>query len=172
MPSARSPIPGIILIVLGVLFLIGNIADVRLDSLWPIFLLAPGVAFIVMFFRDRKNYGVLMPGTILTVLGLLFFACTLVGWQQMDYLWPLFIIAPGLGFLMLYLFGKREWGLLVPAGILIGLGLVFLLDAAENEYLWPAVLILVGLLFLVKWKKETSPGDETGTPQGPVTPTP
>ncbi len=166
MPSTRSPLPGIILVVLGVLFLIANFSNVHLDSLWPVFVLGPGIAFIVMFFRERNNYGLLMPGSILTVIGLLFFACTLNGWNEMEHLWPLFIMAPGLGFVMMYLFGKHERGLLIPAVILIGLGLVFLLEATESEYLWPIVLIVAGILFLVRWKKEPSRGE----PQGPVTP--
>lgn len=170
MPSTRSPLPGIILIVLGVLFLIANFSDVHLETLWPIFVLTPGVAFIIMFFRDRKNYGILMPGTILTIIGLLFFACTFYGWDQMERLWPLFIMAPGIGFIMMYLFGKREGGLLIPAGILIGLGLIFLLDVNRSEHLWPLVLILAGLLILINWKKEGAPGTQPGAPQGPVTP--
>jgi hypothetical protein len=170
MQSTKSPLPGIVLIVLGVLFLIANFANYSMESLWPVFVLGPGVAFIVMFFRDRSIYGVLMPGTILTVLGLLFFACTAYGWDQMERLWPLFIMAPGLGFVMMYLFGKHERGLLIPAGILTVLGLVFLFNVNESEYLWPVVLILVGLLFLVRWKKESAPGIQPGAPQGPVAP--
>ncbi len=172
MQSTRSPLPGIILIVLGVLFLIANFSDVHLDSLWPIFVLGPGVAFIVLFFRNRKDYGVLMPGTILTVIGILFFICTLTGWDQMQHLWPLFIMAPGLGFIMMYLFGKHERGFLIPAGILTGLGLIFLVDANESDYLWPIVLILIGLLFLLRWKKEAPSAAQPGETQGSGTPTP
>ena len=170
MQSTRSPLPGILLIVLGVIFLIANFADYTLESLWPIFVLGPGVAFIFMFFQDRNNYGLLMPGTILTIIGLLFFACTMYGWHVMERLWPIFIMAPGLGFIMMYLFGKRERGLLIPAGILTGLGLVFLMGANESEYLWPGLLILVGVLFLVRWKKENPAGTQASAPQGPTTP--
>ncbi len=172
MQSTRSPLPGILLIVLGVLFLIANIADVHLGSFWPVFVFGLGVSFIVMFLRDRKNYGVLMPGTILTVVGLLLLACTLYGWDQMERLWPFFVMAPGLGFIMMYLFGKRERGLLIPAGILTGLGLIFLLNVNESEYLWPGVLILVGILFLIKWKKERPEGTTPEPPQGPTTSVP
>ena len=171
MSSTRSPIPGIMLIALGVLFLIANLSHYNLESLWPVFVLGPGVAFIVMFFRDRNNYGVLMPGTILTVIGLLFFACTMYGWDQMERLWPLFIMAPGLGFVMMYLFGKHERGLLIPAGILTGLGLVFLMGINESDYLSPAVLILLGLLFLIRWKKEDPAGKQAKAPEGTPPPT-
>jgi hypothetical protein len=170
MPPTRSPIPGIILIVLGVLFLVANVSNYSLELLWPIFVLGPGVTFIIMAFRDRSNYGVLMPGTILTVIGLLFFACTLFGWNQMEHLWPFFIIAPGLGFVMMYLFGKQERGLLIPAGILTCLGLIFLLGINESDYLWPGVLILLGLLFLIRWKKDAPPGTQTNPSEGPTTP--
>jgi len=173
MQSSRSPVPGIILIVLGVAFLIANFAHYNLESLWPIFVLAPGVAFLVLFFRERTNYGLLMPGTILTVIGLLFFVCTMNGWQQMEHLWPLFMMAPGLGFLMMYFFGKRERGFLVPAGILTGLGLIFLLNESESEYVWPIVLILLGLLVLLRGtRKQETPATQTGGPQGPSAPAP
>lgn len=172
MQSTRSPFPGIILVVLGVFFLIANFSNYTLDSLWPVFVLGPGIAMLVTFFRDRKNYGILMPGTILTIIGLLFFACTFYGWDQMEHLWPFFMIAPGLGFIMMYLFGKHERGLLIPAGILTGLGLIFLFDANESQYLWPGLLILAGVLFLVRWKKEPAAGPQPGTPQGPAAPAP
>jgi hypothetical protein len=90
----------------------------------------------------------------------------------MERLWPFFVMAPGLGFVMMYLFGKRERGLLIPAGILTGLGLIFLLNVNESEYLWPGVLILAGVLFLIKWKKERPEGTTPDTPQGPTAPVP
>jgi hypothetical protein len=122
-----------------------------------------------MAVRDRKNFGLFMPGSVLTVTGILFFICTFTGWGQMEELWPLFIMAPGIGFVMMYAFGKHERGLLIPAGILIGLGLIFLADSFHNEFLWPIVLILVGLLFLLRWKKEDVPATPPGTSQGPGT---
>jgi hypothetical protein len=168
MPSTKSPLPGIILILLGTFFLIANAADLRLESYWPIFVLGPGLAFFYMFTRDRKNYGLLMPATILTVIGILFFVCEFSGWRWMDRLWPLFMMAPGLGFIMMYLFGKRERGLLIPAGILTALGLIFLLQINESGYLWPAVLIALGLLILLKGKKQVPPSTEAGSTQGPI----
>ncbi len=154
----RSLVPGIILIVLGILFLLPRLFHIHLSDLWPVFILGGGVAFYIAFIADRSNYGLLMPGTILTVIGLLFLYCTFEGWYMMETLWPFFIIAPGLGFVLMYLFGKQERGLLIPAGILITIGSFFLLARTEYDYLWPLVLIALGLLLLL------APTKSSGSP--------
>jgi hypothetical protein len=115
-------------------------------------LVGPGLVFFGMYANDRANYGLLMPATILTVVGGMFFAIVF-GWTIMDALWPLFIMAPGLGLLMMYLLGKREKGLLIPAGILIGISLVFLIGTSNYEYLWPVVLIAIGVLLLLNARR-------------------
>ncbi|MDH3252452.1 MAG: DUF5668 domain-containing protein [Ignavibacteria bacterium] len=153
MPSdKKSLFPGVMLIILGIVFLLPNVIDLHARDLWPAFLVGPGLVFFVMYARDRANYGLLMPATILTVVGGMFFAI-IFGWTSMDTLWPLFIMAPGLGLLMMYVLGKREKGLLIPAGILIGISLVFLIGTSNYEYLWPVVLIAVGVLFLLNARR-------------------
>lgn len=150
----RSLVPGVILIALGILFLLPRFFQIHVSELWPIFVIGGGIAFYVGFFADRTNYGLLMPGTILTVIGLLFFYCTIEGWYMMENLWPFFIIAPGLGFVLMYMLGTKEQGLLIPAGILITLGTFFLLGRTEYDYLWPIVLIAFGVLLLVAPKRK------------------
>ena len=102
----RSLVPGIILIALGLLFLIPRLLNVHLGELWPLLIFGGGIGFYVGFIHDRSNYGLLMPGTILSVIGLLFLYCTFEGWYMMETLWPIFIIAPGVGFVLMYLFGQ------------------------------------------------------------------
>ncbi|MCZ6776343.1 MAG: hypothetical protein O7D34_07800 [Ignavibacteria bacterium] len=152
-PTNRSLLPGIILIVLGIIFFLPNVTDLRGRELWPTFVLALGVVFYFLFLADRARYGLLMPATILTVTGLMFFYCVFEGWYIMRDIWPLFIVAPGLGFLLMYFFGKKEQGLLIPGGILIAVGLFFLGGITEYEYLWPIVLIAVGIALLFNAKR-------------------
>ncbi len=152
-PTNRSLLPGIILIVLGIIFFLPNVTDLRGRELWPTFVLALGVVFYILFLADRARYGLLMPATILTVTGLMFFYCVFEGWYMMRDIWPLFIVAPGLGFLLMYFFGKKEQGLLIPGGILISVGLFFLGGTTEYEYLWPIVLIAVGIALLFNAKR-------------------
>ncbi len=64
-------------------------------------------------------------------------------------LWPFFILAPGLGFVLMYLLGPKEQGLLIPGGILLAVGAFFLFGRTNLDYLWPFLLIAAGVSVLV-----------------------
>ena len=154
MASTKRPLlPGIILIVLGIVFLLPNVTDLRTRELWPIFVLGTGIVFFIAFLNDRSRYGLLMPASILTVIGLMFLYCVFEGWYMMQNIWPFFIIAPGLGFLLMYFFSKKEQGLLIPGGILSALGLFSLVGTTEYDYLWPILLIAAGIALLFDAKR-------------------
>jgi len=56
-------------------------------------------------------------------------------------LWPLFLLIPGIVFELSYFIYRKDAGLLVPGGILITYGLLFLVNVIYGwrlmEYLWP-----------------------------------
>ncbi|MDZ7362539.1 MAG: hypothetical protein ONB46_17725 [candidate division KSB1 bacterium] len=147
---------GALLIAVGAIFLAVNLLGIGWRTLWPMLLFAGSAVFFVIFLTDRRNVGLLMPATILLVYGALFQYCTLTGWWRMSELWPLFIFGPGLGFFMMYLFGHRESGLLIPACILICLSVVFFFAFGPFRYYsryWPVLLIIAGLFLLLRRKK-------------------
>ena len=67
----------------------------------------------------------------------------------MDSLWPVFILAPAAGFLAMYLGGEKDKGLLVPAGILSGVAVLFLLARSGFGDLWPVFLIIAGIIMIL-----------------------
>lgn len=71
---------------------------------------------------------------------------------QMDFLWPIFILVPGLIFEYSYFSTKRAPGLLFPGAILTSLGLIFFFHTLTRfmfiEYLWPLFILPTGLAFL------------------------
>ncbi len=146
--NKSSLVWGGFLVLLGAVLLIGNFYDLHTEELWPIFLIGGAIAFFIGYFLNRDNYGLLMPGTILMVIGLLFFYCSLSGWYHMENLWPVFILAPALGFIAMYFGGVKEKGLLIPAGILTAIGLLFLLMSTDLGNYWPVLLILGGVLLI------------------------
>lgn len=166
----RSLIPGMLLIVFGLFFLAVNFLHFDLEAVWPAILLVPAIGFMIMVARDRTAFGLMMPATILLVYALLFFTCEAGGWHILGRLWPVFILAPGLGFFMLYLVGRREAGLLIPATLLTGISLIFLLINHGYGYLWPAVLILAGVLLLVR-RRPAAPPEPPASAGAPLSPT-
>lgn len=148
----RNLLPGLLLILLGVVFLLPTFSDLRAREIWPLLLIAFGALFLVLWLRERTATGYLMPAAILVTIGLMFFA-TQMRWSQMQHLWPFFIMAPGFGFLAMYFLGKKEKGLLTPAVILLVIGSVFLLGAGTWQLFWPFLLIAIGVLLLIRARR-------------------
>jgi hypothetical protein len=159
---SRSLIPGLALIIVGILILLANLGTFNLLKFWPLLVIAVGLVFLVQGFRDRENYGLFMPAMVLIISGCLFGWCELDGWWNMSDLWPLFIGAPGLGFILMYLFGERDGGLLIPGSILLMLCIIFLGLNPRISRWWPAILVFVGLILLI-WPPERKPGKQAET---------
>ena len=72
----------------------------------------------------------------------------------MELLWPIFILAPAIGLFQFYLFGSRNKGLLIPVGILTGIGLFSLIITMLNIdffiYIFSIILIAIGVYFIFK----------------------
>ena len=155
-----NPVPGLILIFLGVLFLLGNFGALRIDGevFWTYILIFLGGIF------DRSKPGLLMPGTILLTIGLMFYYAARTDWYVMENIWPFFILAPAFGFYAMYLLGGRDRGLLVPAAILTVIGVVFLMQSADYgmRYVWPIALIVLGALLLLRGARGGSGDDQGG----------
>ncbi len=145
----RSFFPGVLLIGLGLILLLPRITEFRVHDLWTIIILVTGLAFLAGFLADRSRVGFLMPAGVLTTIGALFLYCSLEGWWHMRTLWPILVAAPGVGFLLQYLFGKREQAVIDAALILIGISVAFLAFLSEAGVIFPLLLIAMGALFLI-----------------------
>ncbi len=148
-------IVGLALIILGSIFLFENFGIIEFDfsRIWPVIVVFAGAGFWVGFLRSRKDYALIMPGTILIIIGLIFWFCAQYGWWYMEDLWPFFLFGPGLGFLLMYVLGEKETGFLIPGTILIGLSLIFILRFSHFLNYWPLILIGVGLYMIYKHSK-------------------
>ncbi|MCK6562206.1 hypothetical protein HUU39_21275 [candidate division KSB1 bacterium] len=161
MMNRSSLVAGGLLIVLGLAFLAGNVVKLYWEEWWPLWLIAGGVLFLLPYLSNRRYYGFLMPAAILITQGLLFLYCTWGNrWDHMGSLWPIFILGPGLGFLLMYFLGEHERGLLIPGIILTGMAAIFLIifgPFSELRDYWPVVLILVGLYLIFRRRGQLRP---------------
>lgn len=145
---------GVGIALIGVWLLLYNIGVV--SSLpwfwWPLVPLGVGVILHWMAFTEKGSEGLLVPGGLLTTLGVLFLACQLVGWGILEYLWPVFPLSVGVGFLELYLFGGRRVEFLIPAVPTLGVGIVGLAATLGREigrWLLPVAIMVGGFLILL-----------------------
>ena len=101
--SDRGPIfPGTIVLLIGLFFMLReyDVLDDSMYYMWPVFPIIVGTAFIMMYIFRPGDWGLLIPGTILLVIGILFLAysydvfCWNPGRFIRDF-WPLILIAFG-----------------------------------------------------------------------------
>ncbi|KAA0546680.1 hypothetical protein FZW96_15735 [Bacillus sp. BGMRC 2118] len=159
--SKSNIVFGLTLILLGVLFSLQSfgVIDHFWSAFWPLFLIIPGVIFHVAFFisgAKRSLAGLLVPGGILLVIGLLFVFESMTSWQFSHATWPIYLYAVSFGLFELYIFGGRERGLLIPVGILATVGTVFLVNellSFQLFNLWPLILIAAGFYVMTGQKK-------------------
>jgi hypothetical protein len=124
-----------------------------IDAMWPIFPTLVGAAFLLGFALQPRAWGLVLPGTMVLLVGGFFFAFTLgpLDWTDMSRLWPVFPLIVGLSFVAMWLASLfRHWGLLVPAllGIstgVLGLGLTTTpLGEVVGMVGWPVVFLATG----------------------------
>lgn len=150
--NISSMINGGILIALGCIFLAYNLYDFDVETYWPLFFLIPTVLCLGAFVSNRRNAGALVPVGIFVIMGSMFQYCELEGWYHMEWMWPGFLLGPGVGLFMFYLV-NRERALLIPAGILTGLSVIFFLSNSPYSDYWPLLLIIAGGILMLRRKK-------------------
>jgi hypothetical protein len=165
----RDPrrLTGMLLIAGGLLWAL--VATTDLDAT----LVVPGVglAFIAAYLVTRQ-YGLLIPGGILTGLGVGLVVAAQGGPDEAV------VLGLGLGFVAIPVIdgrlgdGDAAWWPLIPGGILTVVGVSRITGIRDiGIYLVPAALILIGVVVLVRPsrdRRDPAPGSAT-SPSGDVT---
>jgi hypothetical protein len=95
-----------------------------------------------------KNY---FWGIILILIGVVAILNNIysITFFTMGYLWPVFVLIPGLSFEASYFSRRKEPALLVPGGILTTIGTLFLFETFTNwhfsRYTWPVYPLAVAI---------------------------
>lgn len=161
MMKSKNAVLGFFLILIGGIWIFTNIFDIPLfhmGNMWFLFILVPGLCFELSYFSTRRNPGLLVPGGILTVIGLLFAFEIITNWHFATMTWPIYPLAVAIGLFQLYLFGGKDRALLVPVGILTTISVVFMVGILYRSlfawinfsWLIPGILILVGVYLIFR----------------------
>ncbi len=94
------PVLALGLIGIGVLVFFGQLTGFggMISSLWPLFVVVPGLAFLYFAYTGDKNVaGLAVPGMVITGTGLILFYQNVTGhWASWAYVWTLYPLFVGL----------------------------------------------------------------------------
>ena len=163
--SRTGIVAGILLIFLGALFLVLQFFEISFwDELWPTFIIGVGLLFFVaMFVSGKQGGGLAIPGSIITMVGLiLLFQNTFGFWETWAYAWTLIVVATGIG---INIFGRythqenarHSGGTVARIGLVLFIvfGIFFELFIGltgvfeGSSLIWPLLLILLGIYLLL-----------------------
>ncbi|WP_322907811.1 hypothetical protein [Paenibacillus campi] len=149
-----------VLLLLGVYLFLnpggsGNAGEI-FAIFWPTLFVIPLGLFLhwlTFSLVGRQGIGMLIPGGILIVGGLVSQIAQMFGlWGMM---WPGFILAVAVGLFEFYWFGTRNKWLLIPINLLTVLSLlffaVFSIDSVLSRFVFVQPLVAVALLLGGAW---------------------
>lgn len=149
---------GIILILLGLLFLASEIfPDVFTFWEWPFIIILVGLVFLLWAVLGGVG-GLAIPGCILSGIGgILYYQNTYDAWGTWSFIWSLIPGFVGLGIMLSGLIDKDFKGqffsgftlLVISAVLFFAFGSFFGL-AHEVAKFWPVLLVLLGLISLIR----------------------
>lgn len=163
----RNLAPGLVLIGLGAMFAVVELTGVGGEAVVAVI----GGALLIAYAFTR-NYGYLVPGGILSGLGLG------IIWQAavLNDAGGAVLVGLGGGFLLIYLVdmlvrqNRALWWPIIPGGITLTIGL--LLETGEGGTLvgaaplWPIILVVIGGLLLLRQMGGRQGHDVPPAPKG------
>ena len=156
---------GLILVLVGAVLFAGQLAGIGIEDVgWPIFVIAAGLAILLIGLLVANEQGMVIGGTVVTTVGLVLLYQDQTGrWETWAYAWAL--VGPAASGLGLALWGLRSgngsdlrngtWGLLGGLAI-FAVGFLFFEGVigiggdrlALPEWVLPAAVIAIGVVVL------------------------
>ncbi|MGD0173771.1 MAG: hypothetical protein ABSC61_04950 [Anaerolineales bacterium] len=184
--NSGSIVGGSILILLGLTALLaqGFPGFNFWGVLWPFFIIAfGGLFFVGMLAGGKTAAGLAIPGSIITIIGLMLLAQSLTGyWESWSYGWTVILISVGLGIFLMGAYSGNESSR--RAGVrVMQIGVFFLIvfgaffegiifasrRTGVGPLILPAALILLGL-YLVLIRSHWGTGHAQPGPDSPDKP--
>lgn len=161
--NVGSLVGGAMLIIFGALALFGQVfrGFGFWDTFWPFIIIGFGAMFFLGMIAGGKSAAFLaIPGSIITVLGLMLFYQNLMNhWESWSYGWSVIIISVGLGIWIMGAWsgdvGQRKSGVgLMKVGLVLFIifGAFFEMifsSSGLRQYVFPIALILFGFYLVI-----------------------
>jgi hypothetical protein len=156
----HSLIVGGLFIVTGMVLLLEKFKVINFSwhEFYPFLLMGIGVVHFLRAVKGQTNYA--FWGTGFLTLGFFFFLRNFDIVEDLWFsdVWPVFLIALGLGFIVLFAFRPTDWALIIPGFFLTIVGILLFMDQMDlswwyGKYItrnfWPLVLVAIGAAMIV-----------------------
>lgn len=140
---------GVVLIVAGAIFLLQNLFGFELGGIfWASMFALAGVFFAAVFLNNRTHWWALIPAFTLWGISATIFAKRYLPLLAEIFGGVLVLLGISLGFLVIYLFDRRNWWAIIPGGVMLALVAAILLENRLGEMEFITVFFLgMGLTF-------------------------
>lgn len=144
----------ILLIAIGALFALNTFLSIPIIyKLWPLLITTLSIGFLEIFVkRKKRDQSFLSIGTYLFCFSILSFYCNFTTWNNLGFLWPLFIMFIGITFLNIYIFFNLKKINLFLGILFILISILFFILFSNNSEYWWLVLILGGISIIITEK--------------------
>lgn len=169
MDNSKNKVQGVlalILIIVGVSGILNQLFGwqlFRAVDLGGLFVLIPGLWFEYAYFSKHRSPKLLVPGGILTTIGLLVLIEDNTFGIFGNMIDSFYIMAPAVGLFQLYLHDKQDKGLLIPVAILTIIAVTDFISEMfghifffmNSSIIWPIILVILGVALLFSKKNES-----------------
>ena len=169
--------PGIILIAVGTWFLAREWVDSSLfwDRSYPVLMLL-FAGFLFYEFRRSSNQNALFWGVLISVVAGFYLLRNngILEEYYMDEYWPVYMLAAGIAFIVLFIVNPRDWGVLIPGSLLLFFGGTQLLENLDDNYweysnyfeeYWPVILLIIGVGVIISGLSNKNSDENEGDMQ-------
>lgn len=140
---------GTALVAIGLLMLLSEMGLTGLGWLWPSILLVIGVAMLYGYYRERDDSGKVFTASTLVLLSFFFLLSHRDAIETTRH-WPFFLLAPGIGLLVMSRVDAQRRDAMVPGWILVGVAAVgYFFSLGIFSRLVALLFGLVGLILKV-----------------------
>jgi hypothetical protein len=150
---------GSLLIIGGALILLQELKIIpsAWGIIWALIFGVAGFVFLYAYWQDRSHWWPLIPGLGLISLGALIFLDEYL--PGAHWTGAIFLGGIGLAFLWIYILNRENWWAIIPAGVLLTLSLVVILEPyLKGEADGGIFMVGLGSTFLILGLLPTSQG--------------
>ncbi len=142
-------IPSYVFWVVAALIALISLNVLRNETIATYVLFSIALPFLVGYLRNQSLWGLLIPAYTLVAVGVM---VGLIGFGWLTHLLiPAYVMfAIALPFGVVYLRNPSNWWALIPGGIMVLIGISFLLATPAARFIVPLILVVIGGWIIVR----------------------